>query len=290
MLRICIALAALPFVLAAPFYPPLGYLRAVFAGFSFMGTMVLQAGLLYAFAYTIYLAFKREPEPVKRLREKFNLASLGRILLALSALAGFAVLKPLLNIAFPFWADPLLADIDAAFGISWPAVAHLASPLGSWAYQGLWLVLVALFIVIAFTKPLGRVALSYFVAWSILPLTYVLLPAGGPVFYDAIEGPRMMAEPIGAVKEASELLWDGQGLKRPGFGIMAMPSLHVAMGVWMALVWRPMWAFAAFLWAYSVISGWHYMTDGLVGGAIVLFAAGFQYAVKRPAPRPQPNV
>ena len=50
-----------------------------------------------------------------------------------------------------------------------------------------------------------------------------------------------------------------------------MPSMHVALTLWAALVLRktflaPLtWAYVPIIWIGSVVLGWHYFTDGLVG-------------------------
>ena len=61
-----------------------------------------------------------------------------------------------------------------------------------------------------------------------------------------------------------------------GGGISAMPSLHVAIAAWVALVFRAYvsraqiigWAWFAAILFGSVYLGWHYAVDGIVAVAI----------------------
>jgi hypothetical protein len=64
-------------------------------------------------------------------------------------------------------------------------------------------------------------------------------------------------------------------------GISAMPSMHVGLTLWLAFVFKdtrlaPLgWTYYALIWTGSVLLGWHYFSDGLVGslGVLLLWAA-----------------
>jgi len=64
----------------------------------------------------------------------------------------------------------------------------------------------------------------------------------------------------------------------PGFGISAMPSVHVAMATLFAIggfvmhrwIGWLMTAYAALIWIGSIYLGWHYATDGIVGAAMTI--------------------
>jgi membrane-associated phospholipid phosphatase len=74
-------------------------------------------------------------------------------------------------------------------------------------------------------------------------------------------------------------------------GISAMPSMHVATSVLMALYaarharWAGwiMWIFAGLIQIGSVHLGWHYAVDGYLGGIVALAAwrAGLWLAERR---------
>jgi membrane-associated phospholipid phosphatase len=69
-----------------------------------------------------------------------------------------------------------------------------------------------------------------------------------------------------------------QGNYVPGFGISAMPSVHVAMATLFAIggfvmhrwIGWLMTAYAILIWIGSIYLGWHYATDGIVGASMTI--------------------
>jgi hypothetical protein len=163
--------------------------------------------------------------------------------------------------------------LDIAYSTGWPLLAFVVVPL-----------------LVAFTAD-GRFIRQFFtcyvLTWVVLGLALAaLMPAAGPVYYADLTGDPA---PYGALVQqldawAAELslrfrpyqhyLWrayqgNAQGI---GTGILAMPSLHVAMpALWVMASWNrhraAAWAAVAFTMVTlvgSVHLGWHYAVDGYV--------------------------
>jgi len=109
-----------------------------------------------------------------------------------------------------------------------------------------------------------------------------LLSAGGPVFYEQLGfGNRFQAMPVEPwVATARNYLWHDYLLRGGdvGGGISAMPSLHVAASLWIALVWRSYsrilgvlgFLYFGLIAVGSVLLGWHYAADAIAGTLITL--------------------
>ena len=218
----------------------------------------------------------------------------GLLLLALVAGLGMAIyssVKMWLN-RFGFWADPLLADLDALlfFGdpwtyLSWWTGGHLAL-----VYHWSWVLFIAAAIVKVRNDEAGVIA--WFVLWGLFaPLVQWLLPAGGPVFYALLgHGDRFADIDPAASGMFVEHLWIAyeSGDTMFGAGISAMPSMHVASVVWGALLFRTPFAaaYAAIIFLLSIATGWHYALDGIVGGALAWAALALSRlaVARRPVP------
>lgn len=214
--------------------------------------------------------------------------------------------KVMLPIASPFWADPLLANFDHLLfgGEPWriaEAAFGWAAPAFDRAYV-MWAPLKFGTFVILILMPedarKSRALIAYFLMMATVAIGQFLLSSGGPVFYHRLGfGPRFEAIPMEPwVRAARDYLWAGyvQRGGEIGGGISAMPSLHVAASLWIALAWRSysrvlgylgLMYFATIL-VGSVLLGWHYAADGIAGGAITAvawFAAARVMRTREPA-------
>ena len=260
-----------------------------------MGTL---GGLgVVLFIKTIKLMRAGEEAPLAKLLAWAD-GRLTLIVLFSMAIAGlnkiaFLWLKPALNVAIPFTADPFLADLDKAifFGTDpWSLVKWANNDLSGLIYHPIWyFTLIGALIVLFTHQPSARksaMALSYFLLWSVVgPVIHTLFPAGGPVFYERLGYGDRFAGIDGGPETASAAAYLWQGFTSGQFdvasGISAMPSLHVTMAVWtMLCVWHfarrwfiPVAISSCYVTILSVSLGWHYAVDGIVGGlcTVVLY-------------------
>jgi PAP2 superfamily len=252
-------------------------------------------GVIY---YTIHCAKRGIKGPFSRLTD--NLRSTFRtllpavVLILLSGLNMIALMwtKPVLNYAIPFWADPLLADMDNAlfFGTDpWKLVSGLNTPFFATIYHSGWPVFMMLALIIASVQPPSQkkaaMITTYFMVWTVVgPLIHSLLPAGGPIFYESLGYGDRFAKmvPNAQTYDVVQYLWNRHENNEfgPSAGISAMPSMHVATTTWAVLcihVFARRWhvwaaAFGLLIVALSVALGWHYLMDGIVGATATLVA------------------
>jgi hypothetical protein len=185
----------------------------------------------------------------------------------------------------PFYADPSLAAFDHwLFGrdawIVFNAIFGWASPVILGAYS-LWLLVQMLaYPVVLMCPPSDRKAqllLTHAMMWALLGILCALAVSSvGPIFYDRLLGGDRFAG-VGYPHDlfVADYLWKSYVTGEAGFGvgISAMPSLHVAAATWLALVIRTYlprlawigWTYVALIYVGSVLTGWHYATDGIVG-------------------------
>lgn len=248
----------------------------------------------FAFVRTAWFASIGEQEPVKRLRRELAAAPDFPILIMLLScqMAVLAWLKVTMPHAVGFWADPLLAELDAAiFGADPWSILHRAPDwagalvdriYGGWAFMGLFILMTLAFSPQSAKR--DRALIAYFLIICLAGVSQYLLPSAGPIFYDAVgHGPRFADLPVKPWVEATaEYLWGNYTgeTQRVGGGISAMPSVHVATAAWIALTLRAFfprlqpigWLYWAAIYFGSVYLGWHYAVDGLAGFAIAALA------------------
>ncbi|HEU5041746.1 MAG TPA: phosphatase PAP2 family protein [Gemmatimonadales bacterium] len=193
-----------------------------------------------------------------------------------------------------WWADPLLADLDARLhgGDAWRLFTPFGEPglrLLDFVYH-LWLPGLALMIGWRAWAGDVRFFTAFTIAWIAMGTGIaLLLHSAGPVFYEQVTGlpryapllARLDSLPL-QTNAGRHILWAVYASDQPS-SISAFPSLHVAMPTLYALccpiAWlrRLLWVFMTLVAAGTVALGWHYAVDayaGILGAVACWWIAG----------------
>lgn len=234
---------------------------------------------------------------------------------------GFSFLKNSIPEFVPFYADPMLSELDRwlHYGVDPWSITHqlIASAYVPWMpliYYKLWVIAAIAFplIVVASDNDHGRATRYvwlYFGSWLVIGNILALAGSSvGPVYFDRllhsdrfVELTRALQETglndttIGRVQAALRSRFE-QGRVDFGLGISAFPSMHVTVASITALymIERSKWlapigiAFLVAILFISVYSGYHYAVDGYVA-IIVVVACNYVFA-KFQCQRPRNNL
>jgi hypothetical protein len=289
----------------------LGTLLAGYASSLLVGPLFALAG------YALYvMLFIRPRQLLRHLGQELRgYLSRERVLFALPAMlllslfaGSFTELKAAVTLIQPFALDRRLAELDLLLhGGTAPWVwlqAVFGHPLLTaalnLAYHLWFFIMFALMYWLIFSTERAALRMqflfSFVLSWTLLGnVLAVLLSSAGPCYYGyVLDGANPYAAQMQYLYQADrelpmlalrvqEMLWQDyrQGSNISGMAISAMPSMHVASSVLMALAgWRlnraaglALTLFALLIMAGSVHLGWHYAVDGYVGaiGAVLLW-------------------
>ena len=247
---------------------------------------------------TLLFLYRCRPEnPLRSVAQLFR-SNLGRIVAALAGAeilalgsAAFGSLKAGIPLITPFWFDVPISKAEAPLfdqhllggATSWsvPFFDHI---YGTFVLTHIFAVLVLL---ASAPSPLKtRALVSLALAWLIIgTFGAYALSSAGPIFFDRAYGSQSFAALDAMLRKnaplsvmTAEALWSAHesGVPMFGNGISAMPSMHVALTLWLALLLHRTrfalagWFYYALIWAGSVVLGWHWFSDGLVGSLAML--------------------
>jgi hypothetical protein len=266
--------------------------------------------------YVAWMMVHGVPDPAARVKTALSAclapAFLARriapLVLTFAFLGAFTVLKLLIPVVHPFAWDSAFGAADAAlFGTEpWRLTHAVIGPLGTrlidLAY-GAWLpaFALAIFWFSVFAAPViqRRFFIAFYAVWAAFGIGLAtLLSSAGPCFLGLIDHPDAVRysglfplrdAPGAAFAQAYIARAYRAGSSGIAEGISAMPSIHVAVA-WLyvmaarhygRLAFAALFGFYLLILVGSVLLGWHYAVDGLVGTA----GAALCWRVARASPR-----
>ncbi|HEY2321692.1 MAG TPA: phosphatase PAP2 family protein [Thermoanaerobaculia bacterium] len=237
-----------------------------------------------------------------------------RLLVAMIFLAEtYGWIKLLVPVLHPVLYDAALYRLDQAifFGMSPPIFfLQLFSNSGflrfiDQAYPNFFIAGMLFALAFFFSMPRRRVRITFLTSSTIMWLAgawlYMLIPSLGPAFrfpdiwFPYVKGlPRTQWSQSMLMRNYHAVIRLAHGgppeKLNLSYGVAAFPSLHVAtqtqIAIWMRKWWRPgaiYFTLAAFIvFIGSMITGWHYLIDGIAGAALAFGSyAASQWIVKK---------
>jgi hypothetical protein len=266
------------------------------------GIAIIGLGLALVpfFFWHLYSLYRTgESHPAKRMlnsldRSRVAAVAIATIIDPITA-GAFSSLKAAIPLVIPFYLDRPITRFEASlFGTDAWRITHAllgwATPVIDRFYLSWLPIMLLAFNFVLLSKPSAlktRSLIAYLLMWPVIgTFGAYLLSSAGPIFHDATLGGHsglldaLSREGAPGTLFAYHHLWNGYAhrFSTLGGGISAMPSMHISMAFWLALTIRGAfpryqwagWTYAALIWLGSVHLGWHYFSDGLVGGAAAL--------------------
>jgi hypothetical protein len=295
-------------------FAPLMYL-SVLAGHQMVTSVVVMGGLWSIGSPAPFATLR---SALKQLASPDSLSGLLLLTSMCLFVGAFTSVKTMLPDLVPFFADPLLADIDRMLHGGrdpWRYIVELIPPtltpvLESLYFGGWNLFLPGCMLAALFVPGLRKLRDQYI--WSFLASWVLLgnllagsLMSAGPVYYQRVTGDARFADLVAYLTHHSlaqpfwqSALWGSyaSGTAGLGSGISAFPSMHLANATLFVLLAsrigrRWMWGAAFFcgiILLSSVALGWHYALDGYVSIVATLLiwhlVGAVQIRVSRTAP------
>lgn len=282
--------ATLPFL-----GPPLKILGALLL------SMTVQAAAGVAIRAVIALV-RRERAYLHIIRSAGWLADTLRLIVgAALVIFTYGWIKLVVPVVHPALFDQALWDLDQKLGFGLSPTVLLLGLFGDgtflrvidWLYANIFFASTIIASAFFFSHPSRRIRIAfangYAVLWIAGAWLYLLIPSLGPAY----RFPEIWMEHAKSLRVTQTfqalLMRNYQNVLRAvrgepsgpiviAFGIGAFPSLHVAFQTYVFLWMRRLWTsgevlfalFAVAIFLGSMITGWHYLIDGIAGFALAL--------------------